>query len=80
MPRTSKKTPAKTSHTPDGIPIVNATLPQIRKSRQSNGGGGSGGQQLVRIPQKAERSQFYAETAEVIGERESYALPYHGGR
>mmetsp|Transcript_20542 Transcript_20542/g.44586 ORF Transcript_20542/g.44586 Transcript_20542/m.44586 type:complete len:709 (-) Transcript_20542:63-2189(-) len=74
----AKKQAAKSkiiSHTDDGIPIVNATMAQIRK-----GLGGKATQQLVRIPQVAERSKFYAEAAEVIGERESLALPYHGGR
>mmetsp|Transcript_26730 Transcript_26730/g.46450 ORF Transcript_26730/g.46450 Transcript_26730/m.46450 type:complete len:747 (+) Transcript_26730:173-2413(+) len=93
MPRTSsrstakkpaKKQPAKKQpaakskiiyHTDDGIPIVNATMAQIRKGVS----GGAAGR-LVRIPQVAERSKFYAEAAEVIGERESLALPYHGGR
>ncbi|KAL9191350.1 hypothetical protein ACHAXT_001056 [Thalassiosira profunda] len=62
------------THTDDGVPIVNATMAQIRK------GAGKAAQQLVRIPQVAERSKLYAEAAEVIGERESLALPYHGGR
>ncbi|KAL3809073.1 hypothetical protein ACHAXA_007858 [Cyclostephanos tholiformis] len=63
------------SHTDDGTPIVNATLAQIRR-----GLAGKSSHQLVRIPQNAERSKFYAEAARAIGERESLALPYHGGR
>ncbi|KAL7535365.1 hypothetical protein ACHAXR_006445 [Thalassiosira sp. AJA248-18] len=77
-PAAAKKQPAKSkiiSHTDDGTAIVNATMAQIRK-----GLNGKATQQLVRIPQVAERSKFYAEAAEVIGERESLALPYHGGR
>ena len=50
-------------------------MAQIRKGLT-----GKATQQLVRIPQVAERSKFYAEAAEVIGERESLALPYHGSR
>lgn len=78
--KVKKQPPAKakkgvTSHTDDGTPIVNATMAQLRK-----GLNGKATQQLVRIPQVAERSNFYAEAAEVIGERESLALPYHGGR
>ena len=63
------------SHTDDGTPIVNATLTQIRR-----GVSGSAPHQLVRVPQNAERSKLYAEAARAIGERESLALPYHGGR
>mmetsp|Transcript_38186 Transcript_38186/g.80060 ORF Transcript_38186/g.80060 Transcript_38186/m.80060 type:complete len:759 (+) Transcript_38186:135-2411(+) len=78
--RSNKKKPASKpkiiSHTDDGIPIVNVTMAQIRKG--SSGGKTAG--QLVCIPQIAERSKYYAEAAEVIGERESLALPYHGGR
>ena len=74
----AKKKPApkpktKISHTDDGIPIVNASMAQIRK-----GLSGKAATQLVRIPQVAERSKFYVEAAEIIGERESLALPYHG--
>lgn len=63
------------THTDDGVPIVNASMAQIRK-----GLSGKAATQLVRIPQVAERSKFYVEAAEIIGERESHALPYHGGR
>jgi len=63
------------THTDNGTPVVNATMQQIRKGIK-----GKQNQQLVRIPQVAERSKLYAETAKVIGERESLALPYHGGR
>ena len=87
--KTKKKQPAKKkalakkpapkskviSHTDDGTPIVNATLTQIRR-----GVSGSAPHQLVRVPQNAERSRLYAEAARAIGERESLALPYHGGR
>jgi len=62
------------SHTDDGTPIVNATMAQIRK------GVGKAAHQLVRVPQVDERSKLYAEAARAIGERESLALPYHGGR
>mmetsp|Transcript_41261 Transcript_41261/g.86610 ORF Transcript_41261/g.86610 Transcript_41261/m.86610 type:complete len:673 (-) Transcript_41261:145-2163(-) len=74
----AKKPAAKSkilSHTDDGIPIVNATMAQIRKGVSGKAAG-----HLVRIQQVAERSKLYAEAAEVIGERESLALPYHGGR
>ena len=78
-----KKQPTKkakvVSHTDDGTPIVNATMAEIRKAAKSKITG-KAAQTLVRIPQLAERSKFYAEAAEVIGERESLALPYHGGR
>ena len=70
-----KKKAKVISHTDDGTPIVNASMAQIRKGLT-----GKATQQLVRIPQVAERSKFYAEAAEVIGERESLALPYHGSR
>jgi hypothetical protein len=71
-PKPKKKT---ISHTDDGVPIVNASMAQIRK-----GLSGKASTQLVRIPQVAERSKFYVEAAEIIAERESHALPYHGGR
>jgi len=71
-PKPKKKT---ITHTDDGVPIVNASMAQIRK-----GLSGKAATQLVRIPQVAERSKFYVEAAEIIGERESHALPYHGGR
>ena len=71
-PKQKKKT---ITHTDDGVPIVNASMAQIRK-----GLSGKAATQLVRIPQVAERSKFYVEAAEIIGERESHALPYHGGR
>ena len=79
----AKKPPAKAaapksrviSHTDDGTPVVNATLSQIRR-----GVAGTAPHQLVRVPQNAERSRLYAEAARAIGERESLALPYHGGR
>ncbi|KAL7501619.1 hypothetical protein ACHAWT_010635 [Skeletonema menzelii] len=71
-PKPKKKT---VTHTDDGVPIVNASMAQIRK-----GLSGKAATQLVRIPQVAERSKFYVEAAEIIGERESHALPYHGGR
>ena len=71
-PKPKKKT---VTHTDDGVPIVNASMAQIRK-----GLSGKAAAQLVRIPQVAERSKFYVEAAEIIAERESHALPYHGGR
>jgi len=71
-PKPKKKT---VTHTDDGVPIVNATMAQIRK-----GLSGKAATRLVRIPQVTERSKFYVEAAEIIGERESHALPYHGGR
>ncbi|KAL3760477.1 hypothetical protein ACHAWU_004915 [Discostella pseudostelligera] len=71
-PPTSKKI---IYHTDDGTPIINATMAQIRKGLIIKGT-----PKLVRIPQIAERSKLYAETAKVIGEREALALPYHGGR
>eukprot|EP00574_Skeletonema_japonicum_P003923 CAMPEP_0201723950 /NCGR_PEP_ID=MMETSP0593-20130828/7819_1 /ASSEMBLY_ACC=CAM_ASM_000672 /TAXON_ID=267983 /ORGANISM="Skeletonema japonicum, Strain CCMP2506" /LENGTH=811 /DNA_ID=CAMNT_0048215119 /DNA_START=26 /DNA_END=2461 /DNA_ORIENTATION=+ len=71
-PKPKKKT---ITHTDDGVPIVNASMAQIRK-----GLSGKAATQLVRIPQVAERGKFYVEAAEIIGERESHALPYHGGR
>jgi hypothetical protein len=83
MPRTLTKSKPKKpapprkskiiSHTDDGTPIVNATMAQIRKGMSLAGN-------LVRIPQVAERSKAYEEAAEIIGEREGLALPYHGGR
>jgi hypothetical protein len=63
------------SHTDDGTPIVNATLSQIRRGLAEKASN-----RLVRVPQNAERSKFYVEAAKAIGERESLALPYHGGR
>lgn len=88
MPRTTKTSSAKSkitktkvvSHTEDGIPIVNATVTQIRKARQGDAVSEGSRKQLVRVQHVEERSRLYAETAEIIGERESFALPYHGGR
>jgi hypothetical protein len=77
-PPTSTKPAPKSrvvSHTDDGTPIVNATLSQIRRGLAEKASN-----RLVRIPQNAERSKFYVEAARAIGERESLALPYHGGR
>lgn len=82
QPAKKKPPPAKAapkskviSHTDDGTPVVNATLSQIRR-----GVAGTAPHQLVRVPQNAERTKLYAEAARAIGERESLALPYHGGR
>lgn len=60
------------THTDDGIPIINVSVPQIRKKQTTKG--------LIRIPHVPERSKCYVEAAKVIGEREALALPYHGGR
>jgi len=88
MPRTTKTSSAKSkvtksnvvSQTEGGIPIINATVAQIRKVRQGGAVCDGSRKQLVRVPHVEERSRLYAETAEIIGERESFALPYHGGR